>query len=44
MKKVIRLTESELVGLVKKVIKEQLAQPAGSNQYYNGVGINLEKV
>ncbi len=34
MKKVIRLTESELVGLVKKVIKEQLAQPAGSNQTF----------
>jgi hypothetical protein len=34
MKKVIRLTESELVGLVKKVIKEQLTQPAGSNQTF----------
>jgi peptidoglycan hydrolase-like protein with peptidoglycan-binding domain len=34
MKKVIRLTESELVNLVKNVIKEQLVQPAGSNQTF----------
>jgi peptidoglycan hydrolase-like protein with peptidoglycan-binding domain len=34
MKKVVKLTESELVNLVKNVIKEQLAQPAGSSQTF----------
>ena len=34
MKKIIRITESELISLVKGIINEQLTQPAGNSQTF----------
>ena len=36
MKKVIRLTESDLIRLVKKVIKENKFDSSNINEYYGG--------
>ena len=40
MKKVVRLTESELIALVKRVIKEQVTSPKPQmNQVYEGIRV-----